>query len=496
MANRVEVELAGKETALLSTLANLDKTVGQIDRRFESVARSSRRSQQAVTRAFGSQAVNQLQTFAAGFVSISAAAALARSAINEMSAARDRAARKVVASERGLASLSQLADTPEGLAELIDAAKTTFAEGGAPDLDAAGRQIFALKSAGSLDQRKLVSQLGATGLVDDSTQFAESITTLLTNLGEKETGGFRALASKAFAASAETKTTAPDLLAAATEGAQSARALKISDEELLAAAAVVTKATKSPEKGGTQLASLLKSLDRLGFQDQTLAESLTQLEKRGLSGAELQKTLGRQEAVAGFRALTTNRDLFQKVQREAVVAERDDLVGSKLALPATVPGLRAAQVRRKAVAREELGGREMGTTGVLVEAAIEAAIDEQRRRGASEGALAFARMRVWMNRQLRSLPGVGGDEALLERDILPHTSPEFQRETQELLRQIRDNTKGVNDKTERGRENRVAPAAAAHSRDGSAEDTGGSYMYEVNLGGGGGFGGTGGGASF
>ncbi len=376
---QIAIEMTSEEARLwqgfqriIRQQQKLEGGLGRTSRKTEQSAKKATLAEQAYDKAFGRAAISSLSSFASGVVGIGAAVTTVISLFQEMHAEAQRVAEAYKESVVGVGSLAQLAETPQEMKRLVAAANKTFAEGGGNTLDDAAKLVFALESAGALDERELFSQLKAKNLVEEPDVLARAAATLNTSIGEEETGGFRPLVSKAFGASKFAPATAEALLEAAARSGGSAKALGISDEELLAATAVESKATGSAEIGGTAVASLLRSLDKKGtFVGKGLMESLEEIEGMNLQGEELQKYFGRQEAVRAYRDLLANKDLVAEAMSEVQTAEAQDRVSQKLALSEGVPSLDAAQEAKKAEARRTVASEEIGTFHNLADALVD-----------------------------------------------------------------------------------------------------------------------------
>lgn len=356
------------------------------DRATAGLAKTSTKAGKANKEAFGAKSLKQLGAYAKGVLGISAAFAAVLSVINEVNAARDELARKQRDSELGMTSLVQLGGgSKKKVRALTGQARKLFAEGGAKDEDEAARVIFGLESSGGNTKanRQILSQL--YGIVGDTAGFAKSATTLQTAFGKKKTGGLRKVFSKAFAASKEAPSKAPELLEAAASSAAFAKQLGLSDKDLLAATAVASKASGTAGIGGTRIRSLLGALGkpqklkggsrlaRLHLKGNSLDEILSILEERGLTNrAKFTKRFGdRAEAFQGLQSLIGNRDLFRKVRGEIGAAEKGDLTGKVIASREGLgPQEQAARAVRKAENRETLAGGNLGAQRNMADAML------------------------------------------------------------------------------------------------------------------------------
>jgi|GEM_PF-6381350 len=306
-------------------------------------------------RAFGGQAQSRLGAFAAKIGVMAAAAAGVKKLLTDINEQSKRAGQRGLAAESGLSQLAQLAGGDRArLSRLMGAARRTYGEGGAESLDAAARQIFALESAGALRDRRFFGRLH--GIVDDPAGMARAAATMRKSVGARETGGMSDIVSKAFAASKYSPASAEALLTAAARGGQGIRAIGGTDEQLLAATAIMATARGSAEEGGTTVAALLKQLQKKGgFEGLGLVGSLEKLKSRGLSGRRLLKFLGgRQEASIAADVLMRNIPELQEITGAQAEAERTGLAQRIIQSKELMPELMAAREKRAAQARLEI----------------------------------------------------------------------------------------------------------------------------------------------
>ena len=184
--------------------------------------------------AFGTQALTRVAQMAAGYFGLAKVIGTVTGAMREMEATRREAAELSKQSAMGIGSLGQVASSKKDYLRLRAKAESFYRHGGAASLDEAARTVFAVKSAGQMDQLDLFRELRASRLVQTPDVMARAATTLIASMGEKETGNIRAMISKAFGASQYSPATAESLLEAASRGGGLAAAIGISDEELLA----------------------------------------------------------------------------------------------------------------------------------------------------------------------------------------------------------------------------------------------------------------------
>ena len=364
---------------------------------------SLREAGKAQTAAFGPSALSQIKTIAAGYIGISTAIGAVRTAFSAMEQQRHDAAQRSLESRAGIGELAQLAETPEQMDRLMTAAKRTYGEGGAENLDEAGRFVFALESAGALESRKLFSDLKARSLVNDPAEMAKSAKTMIATMGQEETGGFRPLVSKAFGVSKFSPAKAEEILQGAARSGTSAEKLGISDEEVLAATALMSEAKGSADEGGTYLAQMMRTMKaKGGFEGQTLERSLSEIQQieqggqsaveffggtkqgterlqqigfseddakaffkaaaadqAGMSPEDFKKWFGRAQGQESYEVLSRQLPRLREATAAAVEAERTDAVGRKLELHDSDVTLRTGLLKKQAEAKKFLGEEDM-----------------------------------------------------------------------------------------------------------------------------------------
>jgi hypothetical protein len=304
--------------------------------------------------------------------------------LREIDTASEAAAGKVRGSEAGLSKLAQLAETPADFDRLVLRAKRLHGTGATETLDQAANLVFALESAGAGEEEALFGKIGEKKLVDDAAAFAKAAATVRSAMGAEETGEFRDIASKAFGAAKFSPSAADKLLEGAATAAAPAKALALSDEELLAATAVISQVTGDAAQAGTQLKALLGALAKSGkFQGQSLDQIVSDIQSRKLSFGQLSKMLGGEEAVAGLNALTANQELFRQATAETARAQATDAAGRKLGFSARDFPISSSQELRRQENLLELSEERIGAERNLVNAAQA----EQRRRLQGEGGL-------------------------------------------------------------------------------------------------------------
>lgn len=354
---------------------------GKIDQETfnRAVARSKSEFKQAgdaARNAFGPAATSNLASYVAGLGSIAAAAAGVKKVLDAVRQESETLGTKQFTEAPSLGMLAQVADTPEDLRRLEGEAKKTFAEGGARTIPEAAKLQFALESGGVGALRADFSRLQASGLVPDASMMAESAIKLRAGMGEKETGDFRNVVSKAFGGAKLGLGSAEELLQATASVSTQASRLGLTDEEVMAGISTMS-AVVGPAEAATQMEALLKGIEVEGIGGQflqpgkTLRQQVQRIKELEAGGQDIREMLGgRQEAVKGFGLLSSERGQQSTEANLANIAaaERDDWFGQKVQMAESMPVNAAAILARQRVNRAELAAEEVGIYENLADA--------------------------------------------------------------------------------------------------------------------------------
>lgn len=409
---------------------------------------------QAQEKVAGASAISQLGQLVAGYVSVSAAIGVASKALTDFAEKQQQAAQRAKESAPSGGTLAQLAYNEQDYAALRNEANRVYAKGATESLQEANDLVFSVVSAGQEREMDLVARMKATGVVQDPRSMMRAADAMKTALGEKETGGFRQIVGKGLAASQGAPLRAEELLVYAARSGVDAAAIGLSDEEVLAAAGTFAKATGSGEMAGTALAALSRSLARVtgrtkeeaaaeklaadeevkklvtskmtpkqiegltkrayrahgltaagegaGFElkGKSLLGMVEEISAADLDAAELQKLLGDQEAVKGFRLMRTNRTAYQQLLGRVQRSQTGDFLEKRVRWAEEDPTISAAIAARAAKAKKELSETEMGEATNLANAIQDDMETRMRNSGYSEPAIWAARKMDDWNRWL------------------------------------------------------------------------------------------------
>lgn len=344
----------------------------QMRRAVEMYNRQLREAETGGMRAFGGAAIGRLASYAAGLASVSRAASAVVEALNRVDQARAAGSERLLGEAGTTGRLVALAggDARAAAANLA-ARETLFAEGGFATRDQAGALAFELASANLLGERGFASKLAA---VDDAAGIAKSAGGLREAFGVAEAGNLRQIFSKGIAAAGPVVgAEASDILAAAAMAGASGgqQGLGLTDEEIIAAVAQISKVTSSDE-AGTRVNALLRSFTKMGFADRpgprSLSAMMQSVEGRELLKSELQTELGDVRAGQAFALLTGPgyAEMLDLVRR----GQADDLAGTVVGQAMAQPDVALARGLRGARAREMQATERMDLQRMMVDTAL------------------------------------------------------------------------------------------------------------------------------
>lgn len=299
----------------------------------------------------------KIATLAAGYVSVQSAIDAATAALRFYNAEQDKGLNRARASEISLGSLSQLAggDTAK-MRQMVESAKAT-SQGAGIDLDRAAQLQFQLESFGIADQRELFANL--YGTVADPGQLASAAVTARTAFGEKEAGSIRAILNKGLAASSLSKTTLEEMLSGISVAAPSMAQIGASDEQSLAAFAILSKARKAPEMAASEMQNLAQTMMRQGISGQGLFGGMDEIAKATakMMDEERVKYFGSIEAMRGYATLRQEMPAIMSAYRDisaaGVAGQGNDAVAAAIRVRREVPELAATERLRQGEQRTE-----------------------------------------------------------------------------------------------------------------------------------------------
>lgn len=265
---------------------------------------------------FFSQHATNIASAIGSYASLQGAIRLTTGIIGEMRREQEKAKAATDASRTEMSELAQLAESPEEFVQLSDMARRIYKAGGARDMSQAAKLTFSLASVGAQKDEPLFVSMARSGMVRDAAGVAESAMMLKSAMGEKETGSNAEMISKALGAAKYAPGKAEDIFAATANAGASAAALKLKDEETMAATAVVSLAVGTDE-AGTAMDSLLRGLG------QAQAERITM--------ARREKELQDKANALYAEMLKANEDA-QAVKVELTDKQRAELAAAKVAL--------------------------------------------------------------------------------------------------------------------------------------------------------------------
>lgn len=420
--------------------------------------------------AFGASALDNLTSYAAGLLSISAGLGTVAGAFREVQQRAEEIGGRQRADMPSMSQLSQVATSDAHYLEMVEASQQTFVEGGTDTIGGAAVMQFGLTSADLEKFRKDVNELAASGAMDNLPAVVDSAAGLRDAFGEKEAGGFRFIVSKAIGASQLGRGNVTAQLQAASEAGAQAGALGLSDEDTFAGVATISPVTGA-SVAGTQLRSLFTAIEKDGItggyleRGRSLKEYLGDIKSLETSGEDIRTVLGgRQEAIDAYRTLAKNIDKYDINMANTIEAGKNDRFGEVINRTYLLPQNSGVRMLKEAQARSEMAWQEQGT---MSNAAQAVARDLETKAYQQEGGFGWAMTAMW-NKVDRFL---GGDKQFVEdfkSEAHPRTQQYIDRmnAAAEALERSAQHLEGASDpsRTNAARANQAAAGGAVEAR--------------------------------
>lgn len=318
---------------------------------------------------FGSAMVAKVGTLGTAITALAPAVDIFKNAMTEAFKEADEAANRLRGDAPGLSELSQLANTPEELATMEAGAKRIYLSGATKSLGEAGQLEYTINSASMAKWRDEIAELQASGTVLNMESMVKGAGALEASMGEKETGGFIRLVSKAFGAGADSPARAEEILLSASKIAAPAKEIGLSDEDVLAAIATYSKEVGTSEEAGTGLKALFAGIAKSEIPKQTSLKGyvgyLSGLEKKG---EDLRAILGdSQEAMSALASLRDSGERYDTNFQKIKLSDNAGIYTAKVNLYRSSPTQVAAREDRKSMARKVVAQEDEAQKAILAE---------------------------------------------------------------------------------------------------------------------------------
>lgn len=387
--------ITGDNVKVLQSLEGVIRRQGKMIDKLKATTKASKKAGAKQIKAFGPSALSALGGYAAGLGTIAAALGVAKKLLGDVAEKSKSAFEGFKPAESSFSKLAQLAaGSQDKFLKLTQASREVFREGGARNLEEAGKVVFELESAGALDERAFFSRLAG---IEDVAPLVKAAGVLRSAVGAKETGSFQDITSKAIAASTPvTGVSAAQILEGSARGAATASLLGLSDEELLAATSVVSQSTGSAELGGTQVNALLTALVKKGISAEfpkgtELEVIIKDIKQRGLSDQGLIQLFGRIEAFKAFSVLAADPQRFSLRKTAVEEAQESGLAQKTIAIAESDPVVSKIRDERISAAQELLSREKQGLLRAEVETLQDRLETAGRESGVSEVGLTIGR---------------------------------------------------------------------------------------------------------
>lgn len=462
-ANEGPQERYNRKMAELARLVNAGKL--SLDQAQAAAVRYQKqldRAQQSGHKAFGNTALASLKSYAQGFFGVATAVNLVTQALREQAAERQRAVEGSKGAVVGEAALAQLAVTQGDTLEsrraahqvLLRESRRQFGRGAGANRDEVGQELFKFVSAGlNEDDRNLGFDIKRANVIGNVGDAATAFAALTKSLGAKEVGSFDDFLDQALAASEIAPAQANEIPLAAARAGGSAKALKLTDEFIIASTALLAGATGSASEGGTQLSALLKQIEKAAPGNELLkGKSGIDLIKAIASLPEAQQGIGgilgdRAEAITGFRTLRDNLPALEAQLGKQRAAQADNLAQQSISVALSDPNTLAAILEREAGNKTELSNLDSATNNLLTKAALDERARVRRGRARDGDALdrSAAEASIFVEGTQINLETLFGlrDAADYKRQAQAELLEEGDIRNPELIEALRDNTRAL-----------------------------------------------------
>jgi hypothetical protein len=316
-------------------------------------------------------------------------------------------------------TLAQLANTPEELRRLTDAAKKVRALGGAGSMDEANQFVFSMQSAGAIDEIDTFAELKNLGILQQPQEMIKFASAVRTSFGEDKTGSFRDVLNRALVAGGSSPEEAEQVLKGTARTGVSAATQGVSVDEAMAAVSLMSSATGSGEEAGTRVAAFLRGVSsftpsksspiQYSLRGKTLRQLLEDQNLQQLAPADLQKIAGGAEGADFFGVATKNREQLYSVIDATKRAKDTDLIQAKVTAVRADPVSVAASRLQIEQGRKEVQREQMGIETLNAER-LQISLTESIRTGQADF------WNRWVAPQLTALSPVGKAMSLLPSD--------------------------------------------------------------------------------
>jgi len=368
--------------------------------------------------------MSSLATSAAGFLSVGAAISFVTRALEEANQQAEVAAESL---RQGIASRNELAQVLDSMGTADEQIAAFMTRGGAGNRrQLASQSVFEMQSAGLAGDMDTFLQVGRSGLVaaDALPAVIGAIKSLQVAFGEQEAGKSKAILSKALAAGAVAKGSMQDVVTATSSAGADAASLGLSDEETMAAIAVLSVPLGSVDTGGRHAAALFRELKKGGFKG-SLSQALDMMQKRMAGGETVMQILGSENAEASKAAnlLLTNRQPLASLTAGVQAGNTGAALQAKLSLLEADPQARALASTMAAQGAVDIARTRMGQREALYSSLMESSDELQRLTGSGPVSRLFMRMQ-------QAMPGWGVRALGVESPTLPAITEDMRAQSQ------------------------------------------------------------------
>jgi len=379
------IEWAGDSGGAMKATADLGVKVAELEGKLTKMQGAGKRASKGIT--------TELTGMVMQFATVGAVIAGVTKALRTMREEREAAAGGIRGTIESKGALAQLATSPAHYQQMVGAAEASRLR--MPDEQAYALQ-FTLESAGIGGKRGLYA--GLYPAVKDPAQLATAVQTIQSGMGRGEAGTHKDILNKLLTASGRSPADLLGISAGAARAAPLGAQLQMSDEEVMAAVAMVAWQVEGTDPmakalgAGTRIRAFQKVMMKKGMGGMGLVGAARKIEGMGLSDKRLQTWMGgRIEAMMGYRGILGTAGDIESLATElrgaqALTGGPEDAAAQLMAIWKSDPRNRAWLEEWEAkqglqVTRERaLGGGEL-TASAAFDAAMKSDIESGKLMG-------------------------------------------------------------------------------------------------------------------
>lgn len=262
------------------------------------------------TRTFGEGVASKLAAVAGGYMGISAAVGFVTQALQTAEQQAQRTADASFQSFAAAADLQNMSENPEQFKALLEESRQLVKRGiVAPNEESKAYSTVAnLQNAGyTPEEREALFRPAARGQIADIQGFGGNVRTAQDLFGEGDTGDVKATIDKLMVAAGATLENATETAQVVPKFGSEAKAIGVDFERATAAYIAVRKQSANADRTADRLKAFFSQVDSRGLNQGDLYKTVDFIDQQIKGGKTAQDMLGDVNAVAGYRALSSEQ---------------------------------------------------------------------------------------------------------------------------------------------------------------------------------------------